>query len=407
MPDLFRKATLVQKYTLMKYLMQAYERVLNKYTSNKTCAKQKPSLSAPHSPIKNKTKNLQKTGTNYSTLSPVFRAQINDLQQEVVFEVPPEPAQSSETNDNVIDLLSIFQQDANTTANEQNSVTVEPDIELDFEQNIILPPPPSRAPVVNISDLLRTNSLDNSNDIEFSFAIQQQPPKPHFMEDTPKQQTLLSSSSAQPTEVRQSARLVAQNRTVSYEGQQAAASGPQISNRSADITPPRTSQRRFKPHTIITEEEYSLRFRLPCRKFLEITSLPQVKYNIDTSSIAFFGMDMSLIEEEYFRNVDAISEVQLSNAALPTLTISSALATITSDNLSSVNVVRQAASSLMELSSFGRPLLPIATTDVSRIAEELSSHQAISINDELPPKHVANISIDSIVPNGVAANAGY
>ncbi|GBP04545.1 ATP-dependent RNA helicase vasa [Eumeta japonica] len=107
-------------------------------------------------------------------------------------------------------------------------------------------------------------------------------------------------------------------------------------------------------------------------------------------------MDMSFAEEEYFNameeenlpehNNNLMLEMQLPNSLEFT---ESNLPTTSTDNYSSVNAVRHAASSLRELSSFGRHVLPARTTSTD-----------VATSDQFPQADAANNSIASNLSAG-------
>lgn len=426
MPELFRKATLIQKYTLMKYLMNAYERILER-SSETTTKKHMPHFKKPDSKTDHKRlQQLQTTSTKGAWSPIMLRSYAPEQDEESLIELPRQSLLPSPVSDT--DLLQIFQLDANKYWNARDALTLQHNsYQLEFEENITLPLPTPQLPAINISDLFENENLYTSNELQLPCLRQQQSENTINEEILPRRSERLQAQSLTThtaNEMQSPSNVIAQRLSCRLRSSRAAAT-PTTTFAIlylGDSTP--ATPKRLKPRTYITEEEYSLRFRLPRRRFLEVKELPRVKYNIETSSFAYFPMNMSLIEEEYSNfyeneaNDNNLFEVQLQSTNLhePPTTLplpTSVLAATTGDNVSSLTVVRQAPSSMMELSSFGRPLPPVATAiDVSRIKEERSFG---ILQQDMSPRvetvgvlnNDVNVSINSASSGGPHAVEGY
>ncbi|GBP04547.1 hypothetical protein EVAR_70142_1 [Eumeta japonica] len=192
--------------------------------------------------------------TTTGTVSPTLRIQTSDpAEQEIAFELPSLSSTIAETNDeDIIDLLSIFQQDTNKPLNEIQ------DEELDITLSP-LPTPPRAPPVMNISDLIQTNSSDIANDLEFSLLVPQQTIEP------PNQPRWSFSPSKT---VRRSARRQDQKRLVPNEQ---SASTATVHRTLYQYDTPPAAPKRLKPRTYISEDEYCLRFACNVEHFLKLT----------------------------------------------------------------------------------------------------------------------------------------
>lgn len=424
--ELFRKASLTQKYTLMKYLIEAYSLTLNKLNGTN----------------KNKFELSKKTisRNELETInSPIVRTAVveegNEEGDAMDIDIPIDsdiPLNSQHS----IDLLKIFQE--YVQQQEQNSSLVQ-DME-DISHNLSALSPPPHLPVMNISDLFENEDLNTNNDLELSFL--RQPQEQQSINLTPP---VMETRSKEQTSVRRSARIqtlphrsydereaVESSPTTNTQIFRSSLASPAVSNQLPNLNEPAAAvdrQRRRPPNTYITEEEYSLRFRLPRRTFLAISELPHARYNIETSSYSYFPMDMTLIDEEYLYEENA--NILPTNSNLPTIQLQlttdvpaaagvsltpSALLTVTGDNLSSLNVIRQAPSAIMEMSSFAnRPLVPVGGIEISRIEEERSRPLPQDMMSPIiepvgvPNNEDTNVSIDSVpsIGGAVATAAGY
>ncbi|KAM7351353.1 sisters on the loose [Cochliomyia hominivorax] len=429
MKELFLKANLVQKYILMKYVMEAYEKVLRRF--EEISSSNQKEIRMKQTKTKSKDKHVQKLTKNVNERisSPIVRggeAQ-EDNGEALDLEIPIEMEDIlfSSQNDS-IDLLQIFQQDFKVRSDEDNLRAMDEINMQEFQNNISLLSPSPQLPAMNISDLFENDYMNSSDDLQLSFIRQPQQEQEESMRipimEQPRRseriQNLQNVSYDESEEAIQSRHSYTSN-LLRYRSQAAAQN---IQNLS--YTPLETNTRRPQPRTFITEEEYSLRFRLPRRTFLEISELPHVKYNIETSHYSYFPMDMTLIDEEYLYMESSSSTnniVTVQSQQLPRISIlapstfaslTPSVLTATGENLSSLNVVRQAPSSMMDISSFARPLLTVQEMDISRIEEERSHGIPQNISEVIEPVGIVNtdvnVSIDSVSSiGGVAASGEY
>ncbi|TMW42366.1 hypothetical protein DOY81_012554, partial [Sarcophaga bullata] len=396
MKNLFRQASLVQKYTLMRYLIEAYENVLENTQQTESNKKN----------IRTKKKPEQQLQTSLGDAVPIVRTIDIPADYEIGPETFPDlpisfgvsSMSSPSNNTEVVDVLNIYQAESELNkldnASTDNNITQLESV-LPFYQ----------APAMNISNLFE--SMEPEQDLHVS-PIRPNQASPLHQEKTPDI-TRRQSERLQAKEFQMSAcvRQTSGNSTprrsrYNLRPQKTVTPLPYLGE-----TPPLTPTRP-KPRTYISEEEYSLRFRLPRKKFLEITELPHFKCGIETSALLDAPMDTSLIEEEYLC-ADPGDHVTTDNMLTHPASITAM--TTTADQYSSLNAVRQAPSSMQELSSFGRPLQATQIQELSRLENERRLNKN-AVNQDMPSitenvnaDNIANISTESIPAMGMTGES--
>lgn len=397
MKSLFSKASLVQKYTLMRYLMEAYERVL-KQTQLKTESNKK-TLLTKNKPTEQLQIELEEDGisavrateaemmppADYGTRQEMFPTMVVTFGANLT---------SPSSNSEVMDALNVYQAEAelNKPADTLDSLLTDNNIlqlgtQEDLEEPLL---PHYQAPLMNISNLFE--SMETDPDLHVPPLLRQN------QTSQPLQETLdltrRQSERLKAKQLQKSACVAQSGRDTTLRRLRYSLKSPQpsVSLSYLSDTPPLTPQRP-KPRTYMSEEEYSLRFRLPRIKFLKITELPRVKFSHKTLELSYFSMDTLLIDEEYLCENPCVP-IAINNFLTQP---GSVTVMTTAEDYSSLNVVRQAASSMKEMPSFGRPLQPSQIQELSRLENERHLNQNMSpLND-----NIANISTDSMPAMGM------
>ena len=394
MKDLFYKASLVQKYTLMRYLMEAYENVLENTQQTESNKKN----------LRTKKKPEQQLQTSLGDAVPIARTidvpADYENRQEIFPDLPISfgvASNSSPSNKSeVVDVLNIYHQ-AESELNKPDDAPVDNNV---TQLEPVLPF--YQAPAMNISNLFESMELEQDLHVSPIKPNEANPLHPEKSQDiTRRQSERLQAKEFQMSAcVRQSSHSSTPHRLrYSLRPQQSVTPLPYLGD-----TPPLTPTRP-KPRTNISEEEYSLRFRLPRKKYLEITELPHFKCDIEVSALLDVPIDISLIEEEYLRDSPG-DHVPTDNILTHPASITAMTTTV--DQYSSLNAVRQAPSSMQELSSFGRPLQVTQMQELSRLENERRRNENV-VTQNIPSHtenvnaayNVANINSDSIPAMGM------
>ncbi|XP_075149984.1 uncharacterized protein LOC142224061 [Haematobia irritans] len=316
LPELFKKANLLQKFTIFKYIMEVYEKCLKQkqaeFSKGKKMKMRKKTNTAKHSAranvdsVQTEPMIVSRSGHNedlhqISQEDIGLRLGIDGINEEDLSMMLP-------TLEVVIDqpaFVEGFQRDFRRFLDDVEEIQdlgLRPPPRLDLRESIVLDDLPEEC-------LLHDHPMDDFAPLQEKEMAE----KESHRHPTEKNQTRYSlrSQATKNYSDHTTPRRITPSKARKRTAQSPSPTHPTPASRTR--------------HRYLTEEEYALRFPMPSCTILEIAPLPRVKLNLN-SSIFYFPMDMELLREEFSyelhnRDMVEIGSITSSQAANSVLLI--------------------------------------------------------------------------------------